>query len=57
MERDEPCNESPPRERGEEAMREDRILKREVDQALREWDRLEESALMSSSKQDARRRH
>jgi hypothetical protein len=29
-----------PRERREEALREDEKLKREVDEALREWDRL-----------------
>lgn len=30
-----------PQERREQAIREDRELKREVDEALREWDRLE----------------
>ncbi|MEA2148358.1 MAG: hypothetical protein QOD69_188 [Solirubrobacteraceae bacterium] len=29
-----------PQERRDEALREDRALKREVDEALREWDRL-----------------
>lgn len=33
-----------PQERREEAIREDRALKREVDEALREWDRLEEGS-------------
>jgi len=33
-----------PHERREEAIREDRALKREVDEALREWDRLEEAS-------------
>lgn len=33
-----------PHERREEAIREDRALKREVDEALREWDRLEEGS-------------
>jgi hypothetical protein len=31
-----------PHERREEALREDERLKREVDDALKEWDRLEE---------------
>jgi hypothetical protein len=35
-------NGSSPQKRREEAIREDRELKREVDEALREWDRLEE---------------
>lgn len=34
-----------PQERREQAIREDRELKREVDEALREWDRLDRDSV------------